>query len=523
MIKKILILLMIITIFFILFYGGDINLYKKEHFETVSKLDICQYNDQCRDGMKCFYAGTLGQKEIGRCMKQEDCYEIDKKENISINNSKCVTLEKKIILIKDTQNVLQDGENNNIAVLKNIKNFKNIEVGDSVIKMMLFKNSQMRLTNLKDISKFTLAFNIEFLDITNHQIIINCLTNDDFTLWAVYIENNKIYVTYKNKTKKLIKITKNKLHNLVINYELNKLTVYLNNDSVTITNEKQYSNNDNNILIGGLFKNNKLLNPIHAFIGNINLYKEIINPFEVNYNTDFKFNLNEFKKKLPICSFKPKGKSINECSEECRSTEGCNINYCMEICNNCIDYNNCEWVSKPVIREPIVPEPVIPKAPKIKCFPGDNTIELRFKKPYDGNSPISSYLVTLKKSYKNDFLRINKISDDTCNRHSCKYVFNELDNQEYYDIKVRAINAVGMSPFSNTETIAPNGEKEAKQISSALLETDTEIKKKVMKTFNYDNSNCDAKYFINYDHHILDKTDKYSIDDIIKEEYVKKI
>ena len=41
----------------------------------------------------------------------------------------------------------------------------------------------------------------------------------------------------------------------------------------------------------------------------------------------------------------------------------------------------------------------------------------------------------------------------SCKPHNCKYVFNDLENQEYYDIRVKAVNAVGMSAFSNTETL----------------------------------------------------------------------
>jgi hypothetical protein len=147
---------------------------------------------------------------------------------------------------------------------------------------------------------------------------------------------------------------------------------------------------------------------------------------------------------------------------------------------------------------------------------------LRFKTPHDGNSPIKSFLVIVKKSYKNDgFVKLANIDISSCGENSCRYGLQGLDNQEFYDVMVRSVNSVGMSPFSNVETIAPDGEMASKQISSALLETDDEIKKKVMADFNYDGSNCDAKQFINYDEHILDTVDKHTIEDTIREEYLK--
>ena len=109
-----------------------------------------------------------------------------------------------------------------------------------------------------------------------------------------------------------------------------------------------------------------------------------------------------------------------------------------------------------------------------------------------------------------------------CGKGSCRFQLKGLDNQDYYNINVRSINAIGMSINSNSVSIAPDGEIETKNISDALIETDDEIKKQLYTDFNYDDSFCDASSFVNYDEHILDRVDKYSIDEFIKEAYIKK-
>jgi len=411
------------------------------------------------------------------------------------------------IQISDLHNILPDTDGNNLAIMKNIKSYKNIEIKDKVIKGLLFNDSEMRLTNLAEIRSYTLLFHIEFLNIKDNQIIMCSLDNNEQIIYYLYIHNNRFYVKYKSQTIKLnTRITVKKLYTIVIGFDDSNLHIYMDGEKRELKNSKIYEHK-NNIIFGGLKRNNKLLNPVHALIGNINIYRDIIAPEKiVGYGNN-------------TCDFLPKGDSIEECINECP----CDSVYCKKICNECIDYNKCKWVEKPV-KKPVgnMPEPTEPSPPKIKCYAGDSKIELRFKTPHDGNSPIKSFLVIVKKSYKNDgFVKLANIDISSCGENSCRYGLNGLDNQEFYDVMVRSVNAVGMSSFSNVETIAPDGEMASKQISSALLETDEEIKKKVLADFNYDDSNCDAKQFINYDEHILDTVDKYSIDDTIREEYLK--
>jgi hypothetical protein len=414
------------------------------------------------------------------------------------------------IQIRDTNNILPDADGNNLAIMKNIKRYKNIELKNKVIKGLVFDKSEMRLTNLEQLRTYTLLFNIEFINSQDNQIILCSIDDNGRIVYYVYINNNKLYINFKNETKKLnTRIVINKLYTIIIGFDEDNFGIYVDGEIAEINN-KSPINNKNNIIFGGLKRNNKLLNPINAVIGNINLYKGIVPPEKIIGFAE-------------TCDFIPQGQSKAKCINVCQQKGNCDRAYCEKVCNECIDFTKCKWVPEPI--EPQVgnlPEPGKPFPPKIKCFAGDSKIELRFKKPHNGNSPITSYLVIVKKSYKNDgFVKLSTIDATNCGESSCRYELTGLDNQDFYDVMVKSVNSVGMSGFSNVETLAPDGEIATKQISSALLETDEEIKKKVLNDFNYDDSNCEAKSFINYDEHVLDTTDKYSIDNIIKEAYVR--
>ena len=265
------------------------------------------------------------------------------------------------------------------------------------------------------------------------------------------------------------------------------------------------------------------MDPLDGFVGNINIYKEIIDPYKLlgissAYGTSVERN-------VETCKFIPKGENLNSCKTMCKRENGCTESFCNEICETCIDFNLCKWVKEPVMEPTITePEPDRPYPPKIKCLSRDSSIELRFKKPFDNYNPISKYLIKCRKTYVNDgFVKLATFDSNDCGKNSCKYVIHGLDNKDYYTISVQAVNSIGISLPSNEEIIAPEGLLPSKKISSALIESDEEIKKEIMKQFNYDNNYCDATSFINYDEHILDSIDdKYDIEEFIKNEYLNK-
>ena len=441
-------------------------------------------------------------------------YNIHDKENFKIVD--------KVIKIPDRSNILPDSEGNTLAVFKNVKKYKNLELQDKVVKAIVFNKSEMKLTNLENIREFTLTFNIKFKNTTDLQIIISSLDVNKSLLWSLYISNNKLFLKFKKKQRKFnIRMNKNNIYYIIINFSNDYINVYLDGEIKKIESKDEYEFN-NNIIIGGLNRGTKLISPLkNCLVGNINLYKQIIDPLKLA--GDFS-----------TCEFIPGGSTKQRCIAKCNSISNCDSTYCSKVCNECIDYRKCKWVPEPT-KKPvgITPSPTIADPPKIKCFAGDGEIYVKFKIPgkltndtfeYSGNIPIKSFLIVVKKSYNpGGFVKLLHLEEKKCSYdRGCQYKVTDLENNVLYDVMVKSINSIGISDFSNVETIAPNGPIKMKQISSALIESDDEIKDVVNKKFNKDNLGCSAKNFINHDNHILNKVSNYDIKDVIHEEYLVK-
>ena len=434
-----------------------------------------------------------------------------------------IPIVEKIFYIKDKNNILPDFKDDNLSKMINVIQYKNSEVFDKIVKMLKFNNSCMMIYNLNSIAEYTLLLNIEFVNKSVLSSIVNSSDIDGNLIFNIYSFNEKLYVKFDNKTYKFpTTLSTRKNYVIVINKTSNSLTVYFDDKLKKMTVEK-IRLSDNSLNIGCIYKNNKIINPLDGFIGNINIYKEIINPYKLlgissAYGTTVERN-------VEICKFIPKGNTLNSCKTMCKRENGCTERFCNEICTNCIDFNLCKWIKEPVNQTTIVEQkPDKPYPPKIKCLQRDSSIELRFKKPFDNYNPINKYLIKCRKTYVNDgFIKVATFDSNDCGKNSCKYVIHGLDNKDYYTISVQAVNSIGISLPSNEEIIAPEGLLPSKKISSALIESDEEIKKEIMKQFNYDNNYCDATSFINYDEHILDKIDdKYDIEEFIKNEYLNK-
>lgn len=428
----------------------------------------------------------------------------------------------KLVLL-DKSDILPNYEDNNLAEIYNINNYKNVEINDKIVKMLEFKQSAFCLKNLNNLVQYTLFFNVEFNSSSPYQVIINSMDVNNNLLYELYLFNGYIYLKFYNKSHKFTEqIETNKNYTIVLNVSKNNLTCFFNSDIKSLTTiDTKETNND--IVFGSIYKNSKIINPLDGFIGNINLYNDVIEPQKLLGLMDTG-SAKLLEKKIEICKFIPSGTTLALCKEKCKKDNACDPDYCDKICEKCIDYNNCKWLPTPKAEpKAVLPDPDVPMPPKIHCYSGDGYIEVRFKKPFDNHSPINKYLIQTKKSYKNDGItKLVNFEANDCGKGSCKFQLKGLDNQDYYNISVRSINAIGMSINSNTVTIAPDGEIATKQLSDALIETDDEIKKELYKDFNYDDTYCDASSFVNYDEHILDSVDQYSIDDFIKEAYLKK-
>lgn len=422
--------------------------------------------------------------------------------------------------IRDTDDILPDVTNNNIGRIINITQYSIHQKKDKVMKALRFTRSAIILENVQNIEKYSLFFTFKTTNSNRRQILIS-----KGNLYRVEIYNKSIFVKYKNQTIKFrTPVSTNSYENLLVSERPNKLIVTYKLEEKTLQSSSNVNTREN-IILGCRYIDDRIINPFDGHLGDVRLYDTVVTMKEILNILDIKLDApNSDLMYLKKCNFIPKGKTIASCRQMCEETRNCDQEYCTQICEECIDFNKCEWVPKPTLPPQVSPpDPDVPMPPKIKCYEGDGKIELLFKKPNDNYAPIREYIVSLKKSYKRDgIVKLLSFKNDRCGVDSCRFVIRGLDNQDYYNINVRAVNAVGMSEKSNEEIIAPNGERATRQISSALLETDDELKQTVLDDFDFDEGSCGANDYVNYDEHILDSVNEYNFEEFIKNAYLKK-
>ena len=216
--------------------------------------------------------------------------------------------------------------------------------------------------------------------------------------------------------------------------------------------------------------------------------------------------------KFQTCNFSLKdpsvlagyGEDVNNCIMDCYNNplykDKCaNEKTCQEICLNCKGYDDnevewnestkkemCPWYE--IIREIDSKEP---EAPIIRGYPGDSSIVIEWKRPYDNKSTITKYIVDInevmskKKSSKLIFVKNNE-----CN--VCEFKIKGLKNQVNHSINLRAVNARGIGPVSNTIEVVPNG------VDTELLKNiDDDINGNLNSDNSYTNYECLEGYKFN--------------------------
>jgi len=425
-----------------------------------------------------------------------------------------------VLTIRDTDNILPDLDNANIGKLININKYMLHTKKNKVVKALQFSRSALILENVQNMTQYSLFFTFKPQNSRVKQILIS-----KGNLYRVEIFKRNIFVKYKNRAIKFrTPVSNNSFENMLVSERPNKLTVTYKMEEKSIDSSSNVSTTEN-IVLGCRYFDEKIINPFRGHLGDVRLYDTIVTMKEILNIIDIKLDApNSDLKYLKQCNFTPKGKTISSCRSLCEKQRNCGEDYCFQICEECIDFNVCEWVPKPTLPPVITPpEPDVPMPPKIKCYEGDGKIELLFKIPNNNYAPIREYIVSLKKSYKRDgIVKLLSFKNDRCGTDSCKFVIRGLDNQDYYTVSVRAVNSVGISNKSNEEILAPNGDRPTRQISSALLDSDDELKQKVLDDFNFDDSSCGATDYVNYDEHILDSVNEYNFEEFIKNAYLKK-
>jgi hypothetical protein len=195
--------------------------------------------------------------------------------------------------------------------------------------------------------------------------------------------------------------------------------------------------------------------------------------------------------------------NINECIEKCNIS--CkDIEKCQEICVNCNIGENWNEDEKnkrcPWLKDIKIQHKSVPHAPKIRVFPGESKLLLEWKKPFDGNLPITNYIIVISETFnKNKGLKLNVSSNPEC--QICEQEVGNLKGQVYYDVFLVAVNNKGFSEKSNIETIVTMGKNRQDIIKNIFMEEeelDNELSNKFI------NQPCDNKGFVNNENYSLD-------------------
>ena len=214
------------------------------------------------------------------------------------------------------------------------------------------------------------------------------------------------------------------------------------------------------------------------------------------------------------------GGNVNGCIKDCMTT--CDdIIKCQKICVNC-DVEGEYWSEEkklqkcPWLKETKVLDMTVPEAPVIRGFPGDGSILIEWKKPFNGRSKITNYIVLYYEAFskqKGVKLSISGKSENDINEYELKH----LKNKTHYDIVVRAVNSRGIGKPSNIITIAPNGNIIASANRNIFSELEDDLDKEVGK--GYMDFRCDLTDYESVGHTL----DFYNHEERDIADYIKKI
>lgn len=179
---------------------------------------------------------------------------------------------------------------------------------------------------------------------------------------------------------------------------------------------------------------------------------------------------------LPEATFTSKTDCISKCLGS--DNNHCNSSRCQKLCLDCTNVETCPWVTNDSVENSTIPD-----APVIRLIADDRKIIVDWKRPFDGGSQITNYIVIVYESFnKNNGVIVSEVNTPEC--LNCEHTITGLQNQKMYDVAVRAVNSNGLGYLSNVETIAPDGPIEGSQISDTLLPSDNEILRDIKKEMN---------------------------------------
>ena len=257
-----------------------------------------------------------------------------------------------------------------------------------------------------------------------------------------------------------------------------KLTIILNNNTyqMVLRNREAERLNVKKLIFGNSSRSST---GFKGSIGKIKLYNEIVSRTVMckNYNC----NLSCF---IPD-GIKTYNNDPNECIKDCMPQCG-DAMKCQQICINCeVDgkfwdkeekLRRCPWLSDIKIMDATLPD-----APQIRGFPGDRKILIEWRKPFNGRSDITNYIILYYEAF-NKQAGINVNISAKSDNNILEYSIENLKNKTYYDIEVRAVNGKGIGPPSNIVSISPNGSVLSNNNQNIFNELGDDLQKQVDNT-----------------------------------------
>ena len=421
---------------------------------------------------------------------------------------------------KNTFNVLPDGsqgfayyidiESSNLdlvnkkAIVVNVDKFYRINELNKEVIGFNGKNTKLQISSL-ELPSFSISFLIKIVG-DNRQVLVSSKSGK----WYIDFNVDKLrFVCNEEILNSPIDIKKDTLYHVCISVNNYIVTFFVNGK----TSKKEYFNDVNTTdLIFGCNQYDRFF--YNGLLGAIKIYRRKL-------ETDFLCNLYKILcveqiKKTKIrssnkCLFIPGGENKIDCINNCNTYDNCDVKYCQDVCENCIDYDRCKWVKpeespKEKLAKNVVTYP--PNAPEIKAYAKGINILVDWVRPYDGGSPINNYMIFIQETFnKSGGVRVSLASDENCSL--CSQLITGLKPNTYYSVSVRAVNNSGMGDISNIVDLATKGGSEPSSLSKSLLDTDAAVLEQVKIDTNYSNKRCN-----NYGH-ILDITSNSSFSNFV--------